>query len=246
MGELLLHVEHGSRLARAWLAASSAATNDAERPALHRTTLVEIFDTGVRFSATDSYWTAVAWCGHPEDPGDPIESQPFAAPGRGEVPELVVPVVDHEYRIRDLMAFVKRRTQKVDDEHPDIAITMTITRDRDEIVPTLDPLFDRDRVDVQIPGIEQVAGHVNDVGYPDVARLHWQHDHQDTTDLDQVQLSPELLRKMAKACSSIGSQGVVLGFHGEATKPISWTARKPAAADLSGLLMPQRPVGSDQ
>lgn len=246
MGDLLLHVEHGSRLARAWLAASSAATNDAERPALHRTTLVEVFGTGVRMSATDGHWTAAAWCGDPEEPGDPIESVPLPPPERGEMPDTAVPVVDHEYRIRDLMAFVARRTQKVDDEHPDIPLTITITRDRDEVVPTLDPLFDRDRVDVQIPGVEQVAGHVNDIEYPNVARLHWQHDQADTTALDRVQLSPDLLRKLAKACSSISSGGIVLGFHGDPCRPISWTARKPAAADLSGLLMPQRPEGADQ
>jgi len=242
MAEILLHAEHGSRLARGWLAAQAAAENDAERPALHRTTLIDVFEHGVRFSATDSYWSATAWVGDPEDDSDGAPSMP--APEWDEVPVRSVAVCDHEYRIRDLLSYVVRRTVKVDPEHPDIALTVTVRTERSDEVPTLDPLFDRDRVDVLIPGVEQVAGYVNEVEYPNVARIHWQYDAASATALDAVQLNPDLLRKLAKSCSAVGSVGLRFTFHGDPAKPLSWEVVQPAAAELSGLVMPQRPAES--
>jgi hypothetical protein len=243
--ELLLHVEHGSRFARAWLAASLAASNDAERPALHRTVCLERFlDAGYRLTSTDSYWTASAWVGDPVEPDEPHGAL-YDPPGRGEIPDRTVPIVDHELRIRDLMRFVARRTKKIDAEHPDIPLTFTITRDRSDDIPTLDPLFDRDRVDVQIPAVEQVAGHVNEIEFVDVARFHWEFDPVDAKNLDRVQLAPGLLRKIATACDAVGANGCRFAFHGDSKKPISWDVVQPAAAVLSGLVMPQRMVGDE-
>jgi hypothetical protein len=242
---VLLDVAHGSRLSRGWLAGSAAAGTDDGQPGLYRVTNVEEFDGGFRFSSTDAYWTASAWVGDPVDPTDPL-GEVIPPPTRGEIPTRTVAVVDVEYRIRDLMRFVARRTKEVAADKPDVPIVMSICRDRDEQAPTLDPSFDRDRVDVQIPHLEQVAGSVSEVAFPDVARLNWQFDADDTVELDEVYLAPRLLRSLAAAATAVGSSGVRFGFHGDPAKPISWEALQPAAAVLSGLVMPPRRPGADQ
>lgn len=241
-GELLLHVAHGSRFSRGWLGAATAASQDDKRPGLYRATAVEVFDTGYRLTSTDSYWTASAWVGNPLDESEPHGAL-HPAPGPGELPERLVPVVDHELRIKELMRFVARRTKEVDATHQDIPLTFMITRDRSDDIPTLDPLFDRDRVDVSIPAVERVAGHVSEIEFPNVARLLWQYDSENAAELEHVQVSPSLLRSLATACSTVGSDGVVFHFHGDPKKPIGWAAVQPAAAVLFGLLMPQHRVG---
>lgn len=233
----LLRVGHGSRFSRAWLAVSMAASQDEAQAALFRVTCVERFDDGVRLTSTDSYWTATGWVGDLLDPDD--VGSVAAPPEVDELPERVVSVVDHELRIRGLMAFIARRTKKVNPLNPDVPVSFMVTRDRSDVVPTLDPLFDRDRVDVEIPATEVVAGYVSDVEFVDVARFHWEFDPRRAKVLDRIQVSPGLLRKLAAACTAVGSEGCRLAFHG-ARKPVSWEAVPPAAVTLSGLVMPQR------
>lgn len=241
----LVDVEHGSRFSRAWLAASTAASTDDDRPALFRTTCVEVFDDGYRLTSTDSYWTASAWVGDPVDPDQPW-GQLADSPAIGELPARVVPVVDHELRIRDLMRFVARRTKEVDASHPDIPLTFRVVRDRSEDIPTLDPLFDRDRVDVSIPAVEQVAGFVNEIEFVNVARFHSEFAPEYAAELDRVQVSPRLLRSLAQACTAVGADGCLFSFDGDPKKPIGWEVVQPAAAVLFGLVMPQRQQGDDE
>lgn len=243
--EAFLDERAGSRIARAWLAAQSAADtakdkDAALRPAIFRTTLVERFDDGWRFTATDTYWTACAWVGDIVDREEEIPRY-HDLPAAGELPLTSVSVVDHEYRIRDLLSFVVRRTAKVDATHPDTPLVVAIASGRSPSTPTLDPLFDRDRVLVEIPEIETVAGYVNEVEYPNVARIHDQHRPEDSGSLEHVQLNPDLLRKLAKSCSTVGAEGLRFAFHGDPTKPLSWSVVQPAEAVLFGLVMPQRP-----
>lgn len=236
-----LTAPHGSRFARGWLAAFAAAGRDDERRALYRAVLVERFGTGVRFSCTDGFWSACAWVGDPVDPTaeSPVFHDP---PGVGEVPADTLTVIDVELRIRDLMQFVARCTKKIDADHPEVTLTLRVRSDHDPDVPRLDSSLDQDLVEVAIPSIEHVTGHVSEVGFPNLSRLHWQHDEATAADLDQVMLSPRLLRDLARAVDAVDSDGVLLTFHGDPTAPISWRARQPAAAILSGLLMPQRPT----
>lgn len=243
--EVFLDERAGERIARAWLAAQAAADNakDKEvalRPSIFRTTLVERFDDGWRFTATDTYWTACAWVGDVIDPEDEIPRY-HDLPAAGEAPLTSVAVVDHEYRIRDLLAFVVRRSAKL----PLTPIVVSIVSGRSPDAPTLDPLFDRDRVLVEIPEVEQVAGYVNEIDYPNVARIQDEHRPEDSAAVDQVQLNPELLRKLAHSCSTVGADGLRFAFHGDPVKPLSWSVVQPAEAVLYGLVMPQRPAGHD-
>ena len=181
--EPFLREPQGSRIARAWLAAQAAADNSKEkdailRPAIYRTTYLERFDDGWRFTATDTYWTACAWVGDVIDPDDEVPRH-HDAPAAGELPLTSLAVVDHEYRIRDLLGYIVRRTAKLDASKPDTPMLVTIASGRSTDTPTLDPLFDRDRVLVEIPDVEFVAGYVNDVEYPNVARIHDQHRPED-------------------------------------------------------------------
>lgn len=244
--EAFLDERTGSRIARAWLAAQAAADNSKDkdvalRPSIFRTTLVERFDDGWRFTATDTYWTACAWVGDIVDPDKEVPLY-HEVPAAGELPLSSVAVVDHEYRIRDLLAFVVRRTAKLDAAHPDTPLLVSVVSGRSADTPTLDPLFDRDRVLVEIPDVETVAGYVNEIEYPNVARIHDQHRPEDSDALEQVQLNPDLLRKLAKSCSTVGAEGLRFAFHGDPTKPLSWSVVQPADAVLFGLVMPQRPV----
>jgi hypothetical protein len=240
-----LYTERASRIARAWLAAQAAADNSTDkgtiaRPSLFRTTLIEQFTDGLRFTATDSYWTACAWVGHPTDPDDDDCTTYHPAPEAGEAPRRSLPVVDHEYRIRDLLAYIVRRTAKVDAEHPDTRLAIRVEDGRSPDVPTLDPLFDRQLVLVEIPDVETVAGYMNELGYPNVARIHDEHRPENAGHLDHVQLNPDLLRKLARSCSAVGAAGLRFAFHGDPTKPLSWQVVQPASALLWGLVMPQR------
>jgi hypothetical protein len=84
-------------LSRAWLAVFSATSEDDERPLLYRTVAVELWESGVRLTATDSYMIWTAWV--------PKMGTKDAEPGMDELPDRVIVAHDADFRGRDLLKF---------------------------------------------------------------------------------------------------------------------------------------------
>lgn len=104
------------RLARAWNSVALAQSDDKNRPALFRTTLIEAYPEGVRLVATDSYILLKAWvpC-HDYDAED--------EPGRDVLPEFTTVCADRDRRVVDLMKYVQDKTKK---NGADTPITMSL------------------------------------------------------------------------------------------------------------------------
>lgn len=67
------------QLAPAWLAVAVAASDDDSRPALYRTVSIELFPTGARLVATDSYMLLRAWVpsiDHADEPEPELDEAP--------------------------------------------------------------------------------------------------------------------------------------------------------------------------
>lgn len=240
---LVHHTDQGSRLARAWLAVAGAASTDKERPALYRVVLLEVYDTGARLTATDSYWSAAAWIGDPIDPTEPITSPRHAEPTRGG-PLTTVPIIDHDKRIAGLMSYVVAQTGKVDETHPDVAVSLSITDEYDDLPGTL-PDIGRDLVRAEIPGAEHVTGYVSEIEYPHLGRLIKAQESAAGAVTD-LAMSPRILRAIGGAVERGGALSCSLKFTGSRKAAIRWQAIDSEVCELYGLAMPQRPREDDE
>lgn len=233
---LILDTPHGSRFARAWLAVSSAASTDKTRPALYRVVVVAVYDTGVRLTSTDSYWSAEAWVGDPVDPDDPDLGR-HGPPGRREQPLAAVPVLDYDRRIAGLMGYIVARTHKVNAEHPDTPVTVTVVDEDTAAAGTLD--LDRELVRVSIPGAEDVTGYVNEVEFPNMDRLVTEAEAL-AGELDAVTVAGDILRKIAKAADTSSGGPIRFRFAHKSRSAIRWEAVDAVYCTLGGLAMPLR------
>jgi hypothetical protein len=126
---------------------------------------IEEFPTGVRLTATDSYWLAMCWV--PITPIGP-DDEPPTEPALMAEPMSIVTINDDEHRIRDLFRHVAKVTKKAD--ALDVPVTLDLeTSTYDEDVPTLDPSLAAIRAKVEIPG-EQISARTCEIPYPD-----WRH-----------------------------------------------------------------------
>jgi hypothetical protein len=233
--------DQGSRLARAWLAVAGAASTDKERPALYRVVLLEVYETGVRLSATDSYWSATAWVGNPIDLTEPLTSDHHPEP-RGE-PLTSVGIIDHDKRIGGLMAYVRQQTSKLDEMHPDVSVTVSVTDEHDDSPNTL-PDIGRDLVRVEIPGAEHVTGYDSEIEYPHLGKLiHAQEVAAGA--IADLSLAPRILKAIGSACERGGGLSCSLKFTGSRKAAIRWQAIDIEVCDLYGLAMPIRPREDD-
>lgn len=87
-------------LARAWLSVAIASASDKHRPALSKTVAIEVFPTGVRLVATDSYVLLHSWV--PDLSAAEDEPEPF--PDESPVGTWVA--IDDHGRVKGLMAHV--------------------------------------------------------------------------------------------------------------------------------------------
>lgn len=103
--------------ARSWLAVATAASEDDERPILHRTVAIEIWPNGVRLTATDSYllWSSwvprVGFHAHPE-------------PALEELPDEVIVAHDGDFRGRDLLKFAFKVVTGKDASPQNLKVTL--------------------------------------------------------------------------------------------------------------------------
>lgn len=148
----------GRALARAWRAVQVASSDDEDRPMLYRAVHVEVFDAGVRLIATDGYWLARCWV--------PVDGSPWTPePDWDELPADAVTMLDHDWRVRDLMKFVSSATGRKG--APDIVMTLDPSlRAVSDAVPTLDPSWAAPRCSIGIPEAEGVLCPVAEIPYP--------------------------------------------------------------------------------
>jgi len=101
-------------LSRSWASVALAQGEDDARPVLFKTTLVEIFEEGIRLVSTDSYLLLKSWVAnskHPDAPEPLIE----------EIPMAVAICRDLDHRVLALMKYVQKITK---DDGTDTPILM--------------------------------------------------------------------------------------------------------------------------
>ena len=226
----------GRALSLAWLAVSLAPSNDKDRPALYRRIVLEVHDYGVVFAATDSYWLARAFV-----PFDG-ETDAWTPPTFDEVvrgPRFVV--ADVEHRVRDLMAYVERRTRGCDDENSDAedcTIVIARGRDYDPDVPTLDPTLSAPQVIVEIPGEERIIVRESEIDYPNLSKLA----RFQPKIARRLLFSPTLLGRVASAAQRM--RAPALKITATSAGSVAWEALD-GPGHLHGILMPLRDEEED-
>lgn len=103
---------------RSWNSVALAQGNDKSRPALFRTTLIEMFPDGVRLVSTDSYLLLKAWIPEIDTPDAP-------EPGHDELPDEVAICADVDQQVTSLMRYAQMVTKK-DGADTDVAIEMRL------------------------------------------------------------------------------------------------------------------------
>jgi hypothetical protein len=101
-------------LSRAWLSVALAQSDDDSRPALYRSTLIEVFDHGIRLVSTDSFLLLRAWVPSvdSDDVGDENE------PGLDVLPDDVAICADRDQRVLALMRYAQTLTKHDGDDTP--------------------------------------------------------------------------------------------------------------------------------
>lgn len=101
-------------LSRSWASVALAQGNDDARPVLYRTTLIEIFDEGIRLVSTDTYVLLKSWIANTDHPD-------AAEPLMEEVPRDVAICRDLDHRVLALMKYVQKITKE---DGTDTPVTM--------------------------------------------------------------------------------------------------------------------------
>lgn len=185
---MLSMVLPGRAFATAWLNAWLSTAEDAARPVLHRTLLVEVFDSpaSLQMVATDSYTLlGSSVLTDPDDEHPPLE----------QVPAESIIVMDHDGRaptlLRWLLADCKAAAKAKIDE-PTVHVQIRSAESAD--APTLDPEMDR-REFVITTDRERITLDVFDSEYPAWREVILGHRPAPT---DEVALSPWLLARLGK------------------------------------------------
>lgn len=148
------------RFASAWRSAFVASSADGERPALHKTVLVETFGerAGVRFSATDSYVLVSAAATTHEGDLPPLDL----------VPETTYLVADPDGRVSALAAYAAKlavRADKNDQPHPVVVVSIEADEESDQ--PALTAEMERFVAVIEILDHEQVIAPIIETPFPD-------------------------------------------------------------------------------
>lgn len=89
--------------ARSWASVALASGNDAARPSMYRTVLIEQYESGVRFVATDSYLLLKAWVAN-------IDFEDEPEPMIDEVPIATAICADIDQRVLGMMKYAQKLT----------------------------------------------------------------------------------------------------------------------------------------
>ncbi len=102
-------------LGRSWHSVALACGNEEKRPALYRSTLIEMYGEGIRLVATDGYLLLKAWV--------PVLGYDDPEPGADVLPDEVAICSDPDQRVLGLMKYAQQMT-KQDGEDTPVSITL--------------------------------------------------------------------------------------------------------------------------
>lgn len=226
----------GRRFALAYLAVA-LATSSIKESSLYRSVLVDVHGHGVILAATDAYWMARAFV-----PFDPAASASWV-PRLEEVPADRFVIADTDWRVRDMLRYVEKRTRGIDDPSKDVtdvdvAITRGVTIDPDPDVPMLDPTMGAPQILVEIPGEERIVVRESDAEYPPLESLA----RLDVAPKTRLRFPAQLVQSVAQACTRVGALAMKLNPTDKG--PTAWEADYSGAdsvtVPLAGVLMPLR------
>lgn len=214
--------------AKAWLAVFTATSDDDARPILYRTIAVEIWPTGVRLSATDSFMIWSAWVPR-------VGSRMSEPPDFGELPDRVITACDEDYRGRDLLKFAYKGVTAKDAPPQNLKVTLGPAPLEDGQFPGTE----REAVTFSFPadvaiGDRVVLGTI-DGTYPEWRSLMT----RKPSNAKSVALNPELLSRVFSIKRYWG-QPFTFSFAGATNVIIVEPTNLPQDPPLIGAVMPTK------
>lgn len=213
-----------------WLTVASAASEDDERPLLYRAVNVELDESGVRLTATDSYRFWSWWVGERPKAKEPDYELPRGAH---------VTVSDSDFRARDLMKYVVRATKKED--APLLTMSVAFGKAPAEVGQILG--LERDVVTLTVTSTAGGALHESllltliDGDYPNIRSLYNDHEPALT---ERVSFNPVLLTKMMKAVPGSEEMPCTFVLGGSDRPMLVQPFGTEGSWPLRGLIMPMR------
>lgn len=176
----------GGILARGWLSAFLAASQDPEQPVLDRTMHLEVYSDGIRLSATDRYMLLSAWI--PSLDG-------FAERALDEAPDHTLVIRDEDARAKGLMSYLRKLSAKAaKDELPPPEVRIRLGVEAEEGAEPGFPGMELEQVAVELPGAEALRLPVVDGTYPAWRTILLAHK---PGKVGAVGLNPEILGRFA-------------------------------------------------
>jgi hypothetical protein len=223
-------------LARVWLAVALAQSQDAERPALYRSTLVEWFDDeGIRLVSTDGYILLAGWLPYGTVFGG---FDPAPAPPLYRDPDMVTVVRDVDKRALQLLAYLRSATKgQPEGKAEPIDVTLQLIKPTGA-QPSLSEELAAAKFVFEVPGAERLVLGTFDGEFPTWRQLF---DRRSTTPVDVIGFGPQGILRLGALSKLFGGTPIKFAFagpHGPAE-----IALTTADVSIRGLAMPVRDDG---
>jgi hypothetical protein len=189
----------GRTLATAWMSVALASGREPDRPQLFKTVRVEVYPSGLRLIATDSYMLLYCWV--------PASGEPDEEPELHHEPIDAVTVIDTMGRAASLMTYVLAATKPTKDVVPpsiDMLAALTIMPNGDQA--GFDGM-EAAALSFEIPDHESLLLPTYEGDWPHYAKLFEPFTPKNTK---VIGLNPEVIGRLAK-----------LGKYHE-NRPIRW------------------------
>lgn len=235
----------GANLAPAWLAVAKASSDSDAMPTLYRTVCVDVFEDGVRLSASTGYLWASAWVPRVDLADDVTHTEPLD----DATPEWSVVARDIDKRVLGLMSFVRKQCaafkKKNGEDDADMTVRISQSTSEDPLRPTLGDELDVKHLLIEVPDAERL---VVDTIQNEFPRPNWAATR--VVDVDDVphtitsaRVSATILSRLAKIPALASADGLLFETNGENQMawstlgslrdfpPYGWfTLRQPATA----------------
>ena len=216
-------------LARGWLSAFTATSNEPARPQLHKTIFIEQHTHGVRLVATDSYMLLHTWIPERDYEFDP-EPEPE------EIPYATAVAIDAHGRGVGLLSHLLKLTKEKDGElkQLDVTVRLNVEWEPDEPDQTIRlEGFTALAVVIEHPDHERVQLEVYQGNYPTWQAVLAGVKRSRT---EAIGLSAWTAGRLAKAAKVHGDETTIRHYFGGKDKPVSVSFGE--EPEVSGLVMP--------
>lgn len=215
-------------LATAWLSVALASGKDPDLPSLNRTVLVERYDAGLRFIATDRYVLLHSFA--PD-----MDHKPDDEPGIDEAPLDVAVAMDLDGRAKGLLGYLlglARHAAKENLAPVEVQVTLNAPDDTDD--PTFEGL-ERRYVRFDYQAQERLQLDTYGGKYPEWRSLLAGLKREDT---GVIALNPEIVGRLAKLGKYHGNAAILWRFGGaEKAAEVEVADSEP---HVGGIVMPVR------